>query len=145
VTWFLLPMAFSVRGLPFAIRACSLALRSVAASCIEAASISGGSRYAVSTRIVLPMLAAGLLVAFLLCFGVAAADISSAMLLVPSETNAPVSYSIYLNMQSTTGRGAGSALAVLSIALLALSFLVLVVLSRRNWRANFRKFVFTGS
>ena len=146
-SWFMLPMAFSVRGLPFAIRACTIALQRVPGNTIDAASLSGGSRFGVATKIVLPMMAFGLFVAFLLCFGVAAVDLSSAMLLVPSETDAPVAYSIYLNMQSTTGRGAGSALAVLSIALVTLSLFVLLALLRPNGKASssFRKFVFTAS
>ena len=146
-SWFMLPMAFSVRGLPFAIRACTIALQRLPGNTIDAASLSGGSRFGVATKIVLPMMAFGLFVAFLLCFGVAAVDLSSAMLLVPSETDAPVAYSIYLNMQSTTGRGAGSALAVLSIALVTLSLLALLALLRPNSRASssFRKFVFTAS
>ncbi|MBS1227769.1 MAG: iron transporter permease [Proteobacteria bacterium] len=146
-SWFMLPMAFSVRGLPFAIRACTIALQRLPKSYVDAASLSGGSRLRVATKIVLPMLAFGLFVAFLLCFGVAAVDLSSAMLLVPSETDAPVAYSIYLNMQSTTGRGAGSALAVLSIALVTLSLFVLLALLRPKSKAasSFRKFVFTAS
>ena len=146
-TWFLLSMAFSVRGLPFAIRACSIALQSVPASYIEAAGILGGSRFGVATKIILPMMAFGLFVAFVLCFGVAAVDLSSAMLLVPSESSAPVAYNIYLNMQSRTGRGVGAALAILSFCLVALFLFVLVIMIRRNWRSesNLRKIVFTGS
>ena len=146
LSWFMLPLAFSVRGLPFAIRACTIALQRVPPTTIDAASLSGGSRFAVATKIVLPMLAGGLLVAFLLCFGVAAVDLSSAMLLVPSETDAPVAYSIYLNMQSTTGRGAGAALAIVSMALVALGLLVPLALLRRQGRASsgLRKFVFTA-
>lgn len=146
LSWFMLPLAFSVRGLPFAIRACTIALQRVPPTTIDAASLSGGSRFAVATKIVLPMLAGGLLVAFLLCFGVAAVDLSSAMLLVPSETDAPVAYSIYLNMQSTTGRGAGAALAIVSMALVALALLVPLALLRRQGRgsSSLRRFVFTA-
>ena len=146
-TWILLPMAFSVRGLPFAIRACSLALHSVPASYVEAASLSGASRFGVFSKVVLPMMATGVFVAFVLCFGVAAVDLSSAMLLFPSETDAPVSYSIYLHMQSTRGRGTGAALAILSIGLVSLSLFAIVVLIRRYWKteSSFRKFVFAGS
>lgn len=142
-TWFLLPMAFSVRGLPFAIRACGFALQNVPATYVEAANLSGRSRLSIFTRIVLPMMASGLLIAFLICFGVSAVDLSSAMLLVPSETDAPVSYSIYLNMQSTTGRGIGSALAVLAIVFVALSMIVLVALMRRRaTTSSIRRIVF---
>jgi iron(III) transport system permease protein len=129
-TGFLLPLAFSVRGLPFAIRACQLALRNVPASYLDAARLSGRSRWTVAWRVVLPMLAFGLAVAFLVCFGVSAVDLSSAMLLVPSETEAPISYSIYLHMQSTTGRGTGSALAVLAIGFVAVAMIGVVSLLR---------------
>ena len=146
-TWFLLSMAFSVRGLPFAIRACTIALQAVPSGYLDAAHISGGSRFGVVTKIVLPMMAFGLFVAFILCFGVAAVDLSSAMLLVPTETSAPVAYNIYLHMQSRTGQGVGAALAILSFAMVALFLFSFVVLIRRNWKnnSNFRKIVFSGS
>ena len=134
-TWFLLPMAFSVRGLPFAIRACSFARQNLPVSCVEAARFSGATRLAITLRVVLPMMAFGLLVAFLICFGIAAVDLSLAMLLVPSETDAPVSYSIYLNMQTSTGRGTGSALAVLAIAFVAAAMTLFVFLRHRNRNA----------
>lgn len=133
-TWFLLPMAFSVRGLPFAIRACSFALQNLPASYVEAANLSGASRLSITLRVILPMMAFGLLMAFVICFGIAAVDLSSAMLLVPSETEAPVSYSIYLHMQTSTGRGTGSALAILTIGVVALAMIVLVLLIRRDWK-----------
>lgn len=143
-TWFLLPMAFSVRGLPFAIRACSFALQNLPLSYVEAANLSGASRLSVLLRIILPMMAFGLLMAFLICFGIAAVDLSSAMLLVPSETDAPVSYSIYLHMQTSTGRGTGSALAMLTIGVVALCMSVLVLLIQRNWKpaSSLRRILF---
>ncbi len=131
-TWFLLPMAFSVRGLPFAIQAGTFALRSLPAPYLEAALLSGASRLAIIRRIILPMMAFGLLIAFLICFGIAAVDLSSAMLLIPSETDAPVSYSIYLHMQTSTGRGTGAALAVLTIAVVALAMSAFVLATRRR-------------
>ena len=72
-------------------------------------------------------------VAFLICFGIAAVDLSAAMLLVPSETEAPTAYTIYLNMQTSTGRGTGSALAVLAVGVVALATGVLArFLGRRD-------------
>jgi iron(III) transport system permease protein len=143
VTWFLLPMAFSVKGLPFAIQACRIALSSVPANYIDAANISGVGRFGITAKIVLPMMAFGLLMAFMISFGVAAADLSTAMLLVPSEANAPVSYSIYLNMQSTTGSGVGAALAMLLLGLVVLVMGSLVFWMRKRWKtaSNFRKYV----
>lgn len=144
-TWFLLPMAFSVRGLPFAVRACSFAIQNLPPSYVEAALMSGATRLSIALRIVLPMLAFGLLVAFLICFGVAAVDLSSAMLLVPSETGAPVAYSIYLHMQTSTGRGTGSALAILTIAVVALAMGLFVAATQRRTTASLRHIVIPGS
>ena len=146
-TWFLLPMAFSVRGLPFAIRTCSFALQNLPASYVEAANLSGASRLTIVLRVILPMMAFGLLMAFLICFGIAAVDLSSAMLLVPSETDAPVSYSIYLHMQTSTGRGTGSALAILTIGVVALAMTALVLLIRRNRNpaSSLQRIMFTGN
>jgi len=146
-TWFLLPMAFSVRGLPFAMRACTLALQSLPAPYVEAASLSGASRLSIGLRVILPMMAFGLMVAFLICFGIAAVDLSSAMLLVPSETDAPVSYSIYLHMQTSTGRGTGSALAILTIGFVALAMSTFVLAARRGWNpaSSFRRIMFPGT
>lgn len=146
-TWFLLPMAFSVRGLPFAIRACAFARQSLPVPYVEAAYLSGASRTMIVARVILPMMAFGLLVAFLICFGVAAVDLSSAMLLVPSETDAPVSYSIYLHMQTSTGRGTGSALAILTIAFVALAMSAFVLATGRGRApaSGFRRIVFPES
>ena len=130
---FLLPTAFAIRGLPFAIPACTFALRGLPGSHLEAAAMSGASRFAIARRIVLPSLVFGLSVAFLICFGIAAVDLSAAMLLVPSETEAPTAYTIYLNMQTSTGRGTGSALAVLAVGVVALATGVLAgFLGRRD-------------
>lgn len=145
-TWFLLPMAFSVRGLPFAIRACAFALQNMPAPYLEAALMSGASRLAIMLRVALPMLALGLLSAFLICFGIAAVDLSSAMLLVPSETDAPVSYAIYLHMQTSTGRGTGSALAVLTIVAVAAAMAVAAfAVRRRGPAAGLRRIVLPES
>ena len=131
-TGFLLPTAFAIRGLPFAIPACLFALRGLPGSYLDAAAMSGASRLAIAGRIVLPTLAFGVCVAFLICFGIAAVDLSAAMLLVPSETEAPTAYTIYLNMQTSTGRGTGSALAILAIGAVTAAIAVLAAFIRRR-------------
>lgn len=147
VPWFLLSMVFSVRALPFAIRAGSFALQNLPASCLEIAWLSGVGRFAILRRIALPMMGGGLLMAFLICFGIAAADLSSVMLLLPSETDAPVSYSIYLHMQAATGRGAGSALALLTLALvtLCMAALAFFIQRTRSMTPGFWRIVFPGN
>jgi iron(III) transport system permease protein len=46
-------------------------------------------------------------------------DFSSTMLLVPQVELGPLSYGIYLYMQSAVGRGPGAALGVVAILLVA--------------------------
>ena len=46
-------------------------------------------------------------------------DLSSTILLVPRAELGPLSYGIYVYMQSTVGRGPGAALGVVAIALVA--------------------------
>ncbi len=145
-TGFLLTMAFSVRGLPFALRACGIALASVPVSHIEAARTLGCSWSRVVLRIVLPMMSFGLIVAFILCLGVSAVDLSSVMLLVPSENRAPLAYAIYLHLQSRTGLGTGSALAILALGFAALALFILALLVRgRGSVAGMRRLLFGGS
>ena len=146
-TGFLLTMAFSVRGLPFALRACEIARQSVPVSHVEAARTLGASWRGVLLRVVLPMMAFGLTVAFILCFGISAVDLSSVMLLVPSENSAPLAYNIYLHLLSRTGLGTGAALAILAFGLAALALFVLAVVARRraDGGAGVRRILFTGS
>lgn len=119
-TGLLLTLAFSIRGLPFALHICTLALNGIPASHLEAARALGATPVKVVRRIVFPMLGFGLLLAFTLCFSLAAVDLSLAALLVPNESNAPLAYSIYLHLQSPSGMNVGAALAIISFALLAL-------------------------
>lgn len=119
-TGLLLTLAFSIRGLPFALHICSLALNGIPASHIEAARALGATPAKIIRRIVIPMLGFGLLLAFTLCFSLAAVDLSLAALLVPNENNAPLAYSIYLHLQSPSGMNVGAALAIISFSLLAL-------------------------
>lgn len=131
-TGILLALAFALRGLPFALPACSYALRNLPDAHLDAARLSGAPTGLIARRIVLPALAFGLVVAFLISFGIAAVDLSSAMLLIPSETEAPAAYTIYLNMQTSTGRGTGSALAVLAIGAVALMLAATAALIARR-------------
>ena len=92
------------------------------------------------------MMSFGLIVAFILCLGVSAVDLSSVMLLVPSENRAPLAYAIYLHLQSRTGLGTGSALAILALGFAALALFILALLVRgRGSVAGMRRLIFGGS
>jgi len=47
-------------------------------------------------------------------------ELSATIMLVSATSDAPVSYGIYLYMQSIAGRGPGAALGVVAVALVAL-------------------------
>jgi iron(III) transport system permease protein len=65
-------------------------------------------------------MAGGILAGFVTSFLTAAVELSATIMLVTSQSNAPMSYGIYLYMQSIAGRGPGAALGVIAVVLVAL-------------------------
>lgn len=119
-TWGLIMLAYAVRRLPYALRACYAALQQVHVSLEESAQSLGASRLSTVRRIVVPLMAGGMLAGFVTSFITAAVELSATILLTTTESNAPMSYGIYLYMQSVAGRGPGAALGVIAIAVVAL-------------------------
>lgn len=113
-------MAYAVQQLPYALMACIAALRAIDPAMEEAALSLGSSRWRTLRRVRLPLMAGGIALGALLSFTVSATELSIAMLLCNVEEQAPVSYEIYLNMQSVSGRGPGAALSVVAIIALVL-------------------------
>ena len=68
----------------------------------------------------------------LLAFVTSAVDLSSTMLLVPRVELGPLSYGIYLHMQSAVGRGPGAALGVVAIVLVGVGIGLATRLSARS-------------
>jgi iron(III) transport system permease protein len=118
--WGMLVIAYAVRRLPYALQSCLAALRQVHASLEEAAENLGAGKIATLRRIVLPLMAGGLLAGFVTSFATAAVELSDTLLLVTREADAPISYGVYVYMQSPAGRGPGAALGVLAVAVVAL-------------------------
>ena len=119
-TWILIMIAYAVRRLPYALRSCMAALQQINVSLEEAAEMLGASGWRTVRRIVIPLMAGGILAGFVSSFITAAVELSATILLVVKESQAPMSYGIYLYMQSVAGRGPGAALGVLAVALVAL-------------------------
>ncbi len=113
-------IAYGVRRLPYAVRSCVAALQQVHASLEEAARSLGAKRLSVIRRIVIPLMTGGILAGFITSFMTAAVELSATIMLVSSESQAPMSYGIYLFMQSVSGRGPGAALGVLAVVIVAL-------------------------
>jgi len=119
-TWVMIMLAYAVRRLPYALRACVAALQQVHVSLEEAAQSVGATRVRTIRRVAVPLMAGGILAGFVTSFITAAVELSATILLVSADSQAPMSYGIYLYMQSVAGRGPGAALGVLAIVVVAL-------------------------
>lgn len=132
-TWLLIMLAYSVRRLPYALRSCMAALQQINISLEEAAEMLGASKWRSVRRIIIPLMAGGILAGFVSSFITAAVELSATILLVVKESQAPMSYGIYLYMQSVSGRGAGAALGVLLVLLVAIgTYLSHMLVERAN-------------
>ena len=132
-TWLLIMLAYSVRRLPYALRSCMAALQQINLSLEEAAEMLGASKWRSMRRVVIPLMAGGILAGFVSSFITAAVELSATILLVVKESQAPMSYGIYLYMQSVSGRGAGAALGVLLVLTVAIgTYLSHVLADRAN-------------
>jgi iron(III) transport system permease protein len=134
-TWVMIMLAYAVRRLPYALRSCMAALQQVHVSLEEAAESLGATKMRTVRRVVVPLMAGGILAGFVTSFITAAVELSATILLVSADSQAPMSYGIYLYMQSVSGRGPGAALGVLAIAVVALgTWLSHVVIERTGTR-----------
>jgi iron(III) transport system permease protein len=119
-SWILIMLAYAVRRLPYALRSCVAALQQVHVSLEEAAESVGATKLRTIRRVTVPLMAGGILAGFVTSFITAAVELSATLMLTSAESQAPMSYGIYLYMQSVAGRGPGAALGVLAIVVVAL-------------------------
>jgi len=119
-SWILIMIAYSVRRLPYALRSCVAALQQINVSLEEAAQSMGANRWRTIKRVVVPLMVGGMLAGFVTSFITAAVELSATIMLVTRESQAPMSYGIYLYMQSPSGRGPGAALGVLAVLAVAI-------------------------
>ena len=118
--WIIIAIAYAIRRLPYALRSCVAALQQVSISLEEAAENLGATKGHTVQRIVVPLMAGGILAGFVTSFITAAVELSATIMLTTTQTDAPMSYGIYLYMQSIAGRGPGAALGVLAVIIVAL-------------------------
>ena len=117
--WIMIAIAYAVRRLPYALRSCMAALQQVSVSLEEAAENLGATKARTIRRIVVPLMASGILAGFVTSFITAAVELSATIMLTTAQSDAPMSYGIYLYMQSIAGRGPGAALGVLAVIIVA--------------------------
>ena len=102
-SWIIIMLAYSVRRLPYALRSCVAALQQINVSLEEAAQSVGATRLSTIRRVVVPLMAGGMLAGFVTSFVTAAVELSATIMLVTRDSQAPMSYGIYLYMQSAAG------------------------------------------
>jgi iron(III) transport system permease protein len=119
-TWVLIMIAYAIRRLPYALRSCMAALQQIHISLEEASNSLGGNKISTIRRIMIPLMAGGILAGFVTSFITAAVELSATILLTSAQSQAPMSYGIYLYMQSIAGRGPGAALGVIAVIVVAI-------------------------
>lgn len=134
-SWVMIMLAYAMRRLPYALRSCIAALQQVHVSLEEAAESLGATKLRTIRRVLVPLMAGGILAGFVTSFITAAVELSATILLTSAESQAPMSYGIYLYMQSVAGRGPGAALGVLAVVVVAIgTYLSHVVVERTQSR-----------
>lgn len=137
--WGIIVIALSVRRLPYALRSCVAALQQVSPSFEEASENLGATRTTTIRRIVIPLMAAGILAGFITAFATAAVELSATIMLVSKESDAPLAYGLYIFMQSAAGRGPGAALGVIAVVIVGLATYLSHTIIERTRQAHSEK------
>jgi iron(III) transport system permease protein len=119
-SWVILVIAYSMRRLPYTVRACYATLQQIHVSLEEAAQNLGANQARTFWGVILPLIVGGLVAGGLISFMTSAVELSSTIMLVPRIELGPIAYGIYVYMQSAVGRAPGAALGVVAILLVGL-------------------------
>jgi iron(III) transport system permease protein len=134
--WIMIVLALAIRRLPYALHACRAALEQISISLEEAAENLGATKMRTVRRIVVPLMTGGILAGFISSFATAAVELSATLMLVQSNSDAPLAYGLYVLMQSPAGRGPGAALGVIAVILVAVCTLLSHLAIERSERAQ---------
>jgi len=134
--WIMIVLAIAIRRLPYALRAAYAALQQISVSLEEAAENLGATRSRTVRRIVIPLMTGGLLAGFVTSFATAAVELSAVLMLVQNNSDAPLSYGLYVLMQTPAGRGAGAALGVIAVIIVAVCMGLSQLAAGRSQRAR---------
>lgn len=134
--WIMIVLALAVRRLPYALRACHAALQQISVAVEEAAENLGATKARAVRRVVVPLMTGGLLAGFVTSFSTAAVELSATLMLVQSNSDAPLAYGLYVFMQSAAGRGPGAALGVIAVVFVAVCAYASHLLVERRQRVQ---------
>lgn len=118
--WIVIVLAVAIRRLPYALRSAYAALQQISIALEEAAENLGATKTRTVRRIVIPLMTGGLLAGFVTSFATASVELSAVLMLVQTNADAPLAYGLYVFMQTPAGRGAGAALGVIAVLIVAI-------------------------
>jgi iron(III) transport system permease protein len=135
----LLVIAYSIRRLPFVVRAAVAGFQQTSESLEEAAQNLGAQPLRVLRRITLPLIAANLVAGGLLAFAFAMLEVSDSLLLAQKQVFFPITKAIFELFQLLgDGRFLASALGVWTMAFLGLVIVAASLLVGKKLGALFR-------
>ncbi len=135
----LLIISYTIRRLPYALRAVSSGLQQTSVTLEEAGANLGAKPLSVLWTVTRPLVAANLMAAGLLTFAFAVLEVSDSLILSSDESSAPIAKAIYqLALNVSGGTFLACALGVVGMALLTITFLLANRLLGRQLGAMFR-------
>ena len=117
--WFMIVIILAVRRLPYALRACNAVLMQISKYLEESAESLGAQKISIFRKILIPLMKGGLLAGFITSFSTATVELSATIMLVSTESEAPLAYAIYSYMQTAAGRGPGAAFGLIGVLIVA--------------------------
>ena len=132
-------LAYAVRRLPYVVRSAAAGLEQTSVALEEAGYNLGASRWRVTRRIVLPLLAANLAAGAILAFCFAMLEVSDSLILAQREADYPITKAIFsLAERLGDGPGVASALGVWAMAFLGIALATAAALVGKKAGAIFR-------
>jgi len=123
----LLIIAYTIRKLPYMVRAVVAGLQGTSVIFEEAGKVFGASSLTVMRRITAPLISGHLFSGFLLCFSFAMIEVSDSLLLAMEEKYYPIAKALY----ALSARPDGAALACALASLVTLLIAVCLIMSSR--------------
>ena len=137
-SWLILVMAYAMRRLPYTLRSCYAAMQQIHESYEDAAMNLGANRSRTFFKVTFPLMIGGVVAGGVISFITSTVELSSTMMLVPKNEYGPLSFGIYVYMQSAVGRGPGAGLGVVAIALVAVGIYLVNKVFRDGGKTPFK-------
>lgn len=135
----LLVIAYSVRRLPYVVRATVAGLEQTSGELEEAAVNLGASTVTAVRKIIIPLIAANLIAGGLLAFSFSMLEVSDSLILAQREIHYPITKAIYsFNERLGDGHAIASAMGVWGMALLTVTLVGASILIGKKLGAIFR-------